>query len=101
MPKDSSNRIELLQGTLDIPLSGVIAALLAAIGLYGVMAFSVSRAVAGSPLKPAYGSVGYPGGCASALMLTSLVSKLLYGVKPNDPVSIGIWSASFGSHLEL
>jgi predicted permease len=85
---------------------GVIAVVLAAIGLYGIMAFSVSRRTSEIGVRLALGArrgdvqwlvlrqslqtaaVGILVGTGCALELTRVLGKLLYGVKPNDPVSV-------------
>ena len=100
----SSQRIAVaLLGAL-----GGLALLLAAIGLYGVMSYSVSqstremalrmalgarasdllRAVMGQGLALALGGVLV--GAAATLILTPLLSNLLYKVSPRDPLAFGL-----------
>jgi ABC-type antimicrobial peptide transport system permease subunit len=84
---------------------GLTAALLAAIGLYGLMAYTVTRRTAEIGIRMALGAVGgdvwwmilreslFMVGIGmalavpSALALTGLVRGSLYGVTPTDPVS--------------
>ena len=84
---------------------GALALVLAAVGIFGVLAFSVSRRtrefgirmalgarsadvlrmVAGSGLRIALTGIAI--GLAGAAALTHLLAALLYGVKPADPVT--------------
>src|SRR5262249_34400273 len=87
---------------------GVLASLLACIGLYGVMSYEVARRTRGVGIRVALGAQGSDvvrlvmreavlmilSGLAIGLGVAGgashLVASLLFGLSPNDPVTIGL-----------
>jgi len=88
-------------------LFGIIAALLACVGIYGVMSYGIARRTNEFGVRMALGAdradvlwtvlretlglaaIGAASGVALALSSSKLLDSMLFNLKPSDPMAIG------------
>src|SRR5512142_2114814 len=95
-------------GAALLTIFGVLARLLATVGIYGVMAYTVARRTQEFGFRIAIGAqpgavvwmvlrqglalagVGAAAGVVTAVLLARLIAQLLFGILPYDPVTLAV-----------